>query len=119
VTGVLHIADQDAVLVEVLPTDGNYFLLAARREDCERDDARHRQHTIAPSFNQNEMLHELVQFIDSRASVAFTDILDNSKALKHYEIVGYFLTCERIAPSRFGNSKDRAHMTEVILSRCW
>src|SRR6516164_11055758 len=63
------------------------------------------------------MLHDLVQFVDCRASVALAALSDDAEAFRDNEGILDRLTVERIAPSRFSNGKDRAKVAQVILAR--
>lgn len=57
VARVLYIADQHALLVVVLPFDGDDFLLAPRAKDRERNDPLHRDRIRASRFYDAEVIH--------------------------------------------------------------
>src|SRR6516162_7563107 len=117
--GMLHIAHQDAVPVEVIPTQPNNFLLTTSREDRERDDFGHWRDSLPPSLALDEIVHELVQLDQGRTAIALSAFCDHTETLEDKSCAFDSIAVERIAPCWLSQGKNAAKKSDVVQPRCW
>src|SRR5262249_53689033 len=76
VAGVLHIADKNPVLIQVVPAQQRDLFLAPRREQRERDDLPHRNREGAVVSDAPEVLNQLIELFKGGRAIALVALSD-------------------------------------------
>jgi len=108
---VLHVPHKDTIRLEVVPTDRHDFLLPARREDREGDNAVHRQGVGSPAAKEG---HQPVQLVQRRPALALLALACDPEPLANLERAAHRLRIERVAPGWLSDGEHGGEVGQVV-----
>ena len=103
---MFHVPDQDAIAVEIFPSQQRDFLLPARGEERESDNFLHRNRVGAVITDAPKVLHQSIELFKCRPAIAFVAFSDQSQLLDDSDGIIEFLPRQWIAPSGAGDRED-------------
>ena len=112
---MFHIAHQDAIALIIIPCDPRDFLLPPCRVDRKGNYFFHRYGRWSPRLDRAEMLHQPVEFIQSRSPVPTVAFGRDAKFFGHHHRVLDGLAVEWIPPCRVGNGEHSPKATQIVL----
>ena len=100
VAGMLHVADKDSILVQIVPLQKRDLLLAPRRENRKRDNFLHRYGGGAVVLNAPKVFHQAVKLFERWPTAALDGFSDQTQLFHHGQRIVEFLTRQWVTPGR-------------------
>jgi hypothetical protein len=73
---MFHVANENSIIIEIVPSQQRDLFLAPCREDRERDNLLHRYGRGAMLSDAPKMLHQPIELIEGRAAGSLGRLLD-------------------------------------------